>query len=122
MLDYQYTPLVEVRGWCGFAPGAELFESSFVFENYPLLSQSDEVDRLRLQEPRAIERPHYPLTLQFGAPGRLQVKLTYAKDRFAADAIGRLAGHLQRVLEQLVADPHRRLADLDLLHRVRSNP
>ena len=121
LLDYQYTPLVEVRRCSGLAPGVELFESSFVFENYPMLPQADGAgaadDELRLGEMQAIERPHYPLTLQFSALDRLRVKLIYAKDRFEAQTIERLASHLHRVLDQVVADPQRPVAELDLLDR-----
>ena len=117
LLDYQYTPAVEVRGWSGLAAGTELFESSFVFENYPVLVQAGELDQLSLEEMRAIERPHYPLTLQFSAQRRLRVKLIYVKERFEVAAIERLAGHLQRVLEQMVADPQRPVSELDLLDR-----
>ena len=121
LLDYQYTPLVEVRAWGGLAAGTELFESAFVFENYPVLAPAGEVeasgDQLWQSDARAIDQAHYPLALQFSAHGRLVVKLTYARERFEAEAIERLASHLQRVLEQMVADPQRRVGELDLLDR-----
>ena len=41
--------------------------------------------------------------------------LEYATDLFEAPTIGRLAGHLQRVLEQVVSDPRRRVSELQLL-------
>jgi amino acid adenylation domain-containing protein len=128
LLDYQYTPLVEVRAWGGLSPGTELFESNFVFANHPVMPQAtlepdapEETnvadDRLRLREMQEIERAHYPLLLQFSAQGRLRVKLTYAKELFEAEAIERLAGHLQRVLEQILAAPQRRVGELQLLGR-----
>ena len=34
-LEFQYTPLSKIQGWCGLGRGQPLFESLFVFENYP---------------------------------------------------------------------------------------
>ena len=119
LLEYQYTPLVELRAWSGLAVGTELFESSFAFANHPVLPKTTQSgaaeDYLRLTEMRDIERAHYPLTLQFSAQGRLLVKVIYAKDRFETESIVRLAGHLQRVLEQVVTDPQRSVKELKLL-------
>ena len=47
----------------------------------------------------------------------LQVDLSYATELFEAQTIERLAAHLQRVLEQVVADPQRQVGDLELLDR-----
>ena len=35
MRQYEYSALVEVQGWSEVEPGRPLFESVFVFENYP---------------------------------------------------------------------------------------
>ncbi|WP_233604661.1 non-ribosomal peptide synthetase/MFS transporter [Micromonospora sp. HM5-17] len=40
---------------------------------------------------------------------------TYNADLFAAESVARLARHLERLLRLVVADPDRRIADLDLL-------
>jgi non-ribosomal peptide synthetase component F len=34
--QYEYSPLVAVQGWSEVPPGEPLFESLFVFENYPM--------------------------------------------------------------------------------------
>ena len=45
----------------------------------------------------------------------LQANLGYATDLFEAGTIERMGDHLRRVLEQVVAEPQRRVRDLDLL-------
>ena len=34
--EYEYAPLVQVQAWSDVPRGTPLFESHFVFENYPL--------------------------------------------------------------------------------------
>ncbi|WP_397423329.1 condensation domain-containing protein, partial [Phenylobacterium sp.] len=119
LIDHQSSALVDVQRWSELAPGAPLFHSGFVFENYPFdgLAVAEGAERaIVIDEIEAVERPHYPITLAFmiGAEG-LVVRLTYDTDLFDAATIGRLAGHLERVLEQAVADPGRRLGSFDLL-------
>ena len=49
-------------------------------------------------------------------PGEeLLLRMTYAGERFDAPTIRRMLGHLQTILEVMVADSNQRLADIPLL-------
>ena len=63
------------------------------------------------------ERPSlFDLTLfVYEVDQGLQVELGYATDLFEAQTAEQLAGHWQRVLQQVVADPQQRLSQLQLL-------
>ncbi|MET8690156.1 amino acid adenylation domain-containing protein, partial [Streptomyces sp. NPDC004732] len=50
-----------------------------------------------------------------GAPAGLDGEILYATDLFDHDTALSLAGRLSRVLEQVAADPHLRLSEIDLL-------
>ena len=116
LLQYQYSSLADVQKCAALPAGAPLFESVFVFENYPIdLTSALRTDvELRLAQLRTLERPHYPLTLQCGANGAL-VNVIYDETRFERSAITRLAMHLDRLLETLIRDPDARLSQFDVL-------
>ncbi|HEX6036994.1 amino acid adenylation domain-containing protein, partial [Longimicrobium sp.] len=58
----------------------------------------------------------FDLTLAF-IPGEegMRGSMEYATDLFEADSVRRMLGHLERVVEQVVADPDRPVTALDLL-------
>ena len=62
---YEYSPLVQVQRWSEIPTGAPLFESVFVFENYPV--EEEQLEALHLRLPRSEERIHYPLEGESGA-------------------------------------------------------
>src|SRR5262249_39768676 len=51
-------------------------------------------------------------------PEGLSGRLTYSADLFNDATVGRLAGHLQILLESIAADPDRRIEELPLLTEV----
>jgi natural product biosynthesis luciferase-like monooxygenase protein/amino acid adenylation domain-containing protein/non-ribosomal peptide synthase protein (TIGR01720 family) len=93
------------------------------------LSGSRRGSALRLSGVRVVEQTNYPLTI-FVVPGAdrsgdprdplrspqpLHLRVSYDRQRFERAAIERLLGHLQRCLQQLVANPRQRLAEVSLL-------
>jgi amino acid adenylation domain-containing protein len=113
---YESSPLVEIQGWSDVPRGRPLFESILVFENYPLdLAPRGEWAGLRFDEVRILERTNYPLTLMAIPGHRLVLRAMFDTHRFDAAAIQRLLGHFRIVLEGMVADPRRRLADVPWL-------
>ncbi|HVH13277.1 MAG TPA: condensation domain-containing protein, partial [Longimicrobium sp.] len=120
---YEYASLMQVQGWSEVPRGTPLFESHFILENYPLEPTiapvadvgSDAGSRpdaapLRVSARQGVEWNTYPLSL-LAAPGtRLLFILSYDEHRFDGESIDRMLGHLVRVLEQVAADPDRRLS------------
>jgi len=125
LIEYQYSSLVDVRRWSTLTPGPSLFESGFVFENYPgtVGRVMDGAAPLRVLSFDGTERPHFPLALQFGAGEGLLLKVIYDPARFDRLTIERLAGHLERFLAGVVQRPERSLSSIEVLseferHRV----
>ena len=114
--DYEYSPLVEVQGWSDVPRGRPLFDSIFVFDNYPVEpARPWRAGNLEIKDVSSFERTNYPLTVM-AAPGpELLLKVLGDRGRFQAGALSRLLGHWQTLLEGIVADPGRRLSDLPLL-------
>jgi amino acid adenylation domain-containing protein/non-ribosomal peptide synthase protein (TIGR01720 family) len=114
--QYSYSSLSEIQRKSEVPPGSSLFESIVVFENYPdsdsLLSPSD---GLQIENLQAIERTNYPLTLVVMPARELWIQISYDCDRFDAETIARMGGHLLTLLEGMVATESQKLKDLPLL-------
>ena len=117
LLEYQYSALVDVQRWSGLSGQGGLFESGFVFENYPVEGTAVRAlhGSLRIAGTGSVERPHYPLVLQVAARGSLTLNVIYDTERFERETIERLAEHFERVLAGIVADAQRRCGEVSLL-------
>ena len=114
--EYEYSPLLQVQRWSEAPRDAALFESLFVFENYPIDAHAiAESFSLKLSAARSFDRTNYPLTI-VALPGReLQLQALYDDQRFAGEAIERVLSQLQTLLENFLQDPQQRLSDIQLL-------
>ena len=118
--QYEYSPLALVQEWSEVPRGSALFESIFVFENYPVEGAVDawlqeSHDGLRVGRVRSVERSNYPLTV-WAIPGReLVLKIGYDARRFDDESVGKLLGDYQTLLEAFASNPQRRISELLLL-------
>ncbi|GER90178.1 hypothetical protein KDW_43400 [Dictyobacter vulcani] len=113
LLQYEYSPLSQVQNWSELPRGTALFEHLFVFENYPITGSGNSGEAsLEIQAATSREQTTYPLTL-IAYPGqRLALKVLYDQGRFSAHAIAHMLKHLQVLLENIVAAPQRKIAEL----------
>jgi amino acid adenylation domain-containing protein len=120
---YEAAALVDIAAYAGLSMPPELFDTIVVVENYPL-----DLDReparepagqpgLRLEGYGAVEMTHYDLGLavEIAGEGDMAFKFVYRSAPFAADSIDRLAGHFMRIIENMVLEPDRKLAGIDIL-------
>ncbi|MBV9790939.1 MAG: LLM class flavin-dependent oxidoreductase, partial [Chloroflexi bacterium] len=108
LLQYAYSPLVEVQRWSDMPPGERLFESIVVFENYP-------TDALSEAELRIFQKTNYPLTLVAVPRQRLILRLNYETQHFDAATIERLLAQLQILIEGMIDRLDQPLSQLTLL-------
>ncbi|MFD3736407.1 condensation domain-containing protein, partial [Streptomyces sp. NPDC058632] len=116
MRQYEYSPLNKVQQWSGLPAGAPLFETLFVFENYPV--EKDDTAALRYELTRSEERVNYPLGIVATVPDgdqRLHLVVQYDTARFEPETVERMLGHLGSVCSQLVREPELRLSDVSVL-------
>ncbi len=115
--QYEYCPLVKVQGWSEIPKDLSLFESIVVFENYPVDASVRQRDiNLEIEDFHGFEKTNYPITLSVNTGEELLLKITYDdSDRFDTNTITRMLGHLQTLLEGMVANPQQRLCELSLL-------
>jgi hypothetical protein len=100
MGQYEYSPLARVQTWSELEPGQPLFESIFLFENYPLGSERD--GSLRVRNARSVERSNYPLTV-WAIPGyELVLRIGYDTQRFSDERISELLRDYESLLERII--------------------
>ncbi|QWY63704.1 non-ribosomal peptide synthetase (plasmid) [Mycobacterium avium subsp. hominissuis] len=112
-LDHEHVALTEIHRITGHD---QLFDTLFVFENYPLdAAASMELGELAVTDFSSHESTHYPLTLQ-ATPGReLALGIEYDSDLFDAGTVAALVDRIERVLLAMIDDPSRRLSSVDML-------
>ncbi|MFE2753051.1 non-ribosomal peptide synthase/polyketide synthase [Actinosynnema sp. NPDC059335] len=109
---HQHVGLTEVHRLAGVA---ELFDTDFVFENYPVAVDRDGLAGLRVEDARGRDAAHYPLTLVVLPGDDLRLRLAYRPDLFDHDTARSVLGRLLRVVEAVVADPDVPLGRIDVL-------
>ncbi|MGF1426683.1 amino acid adenylation domain-containing protein [Kitasatospora sp. LaBMicrA B282] len=114
--QFDYTPLVEAQRRSGVPKGTPLFDTLLVFENYPAARPEDKhAEGLELTAVGAVERNGYPLSVVAAIRDLLRIEVTYDRQLFDQERIGRLTGHLRTLLTGLIADPDARLGDVPML-------
>ncbi|NGO49568.1 condensation domain-containing protein, partial [Streptomyces ureilyticus] len=111
--DHQYLGLSDIQRAAG---QGELFDTLYVFENYP--SNADSIyDRTDLSITSADEYgiPHYPLGLCLLPGKKMRLRLGHDTDLFDVDTARQMLDRLCRLAEAMVADPAQRVAVVDVL-------
>ncbi|MFN6465760.1 MAG: non-ribosomal peptide synthetase [Nostoc sp. DedVER02] len=120
--QYSYTSLVDIQGVSEIPRNQPLFESIVVFENYPVnLTLQALPGNLKIADRQALGETNYPLTVVAIPSDELVIKINYDRDRFNADTIDRMIGHLLTLLQGIVELPHRSAGELPLLTPAEQN-
>ncbi|MGR9012025.1 MAG: amino acid adenylation domain-containing protein, partial [Gammaproteobacteria bacterium] len=116
---YTYVQLAELQNFSQVQAGQGLFDSLFIFENYPMDETLDkQSSTLQLNDFQVYEQTDLPLTLLI-TPGRqLALKISYQQHRFEADAVQELLGRLQFVIRQMLSAPKGLLTDIGLIRPI----
>jgi amino acid adenylation domain-containing protein len=116
---YEHSPLTSIHQWSDLPANVPLFESILALGNYPMPHQADADQRsLTISDVRLFEQTNYPLTVQVMPGEQLLWRLQYDCHRFDDTTISRMLGHIQTLLEAIVADPDRPLCQLPWLTKI----
>jgi amino acid adenylation domain-containing protein len=114
MRKYEYSPLTEVQRWSELPRGTPLFNSTLIFQSQSMQSEGSGSRRLRIDGDRVEERPDGRLVLIVSTSGDLVLQFKFDCRYFSAKMLAPLVGHLENVLNNLVTDPSRPLATVDI--------
>jgi amino acid adenylation domain-containing protein len=113
---FEHSSLADVQKWSELGCGVPLFETLFLFENYPVdESLAQGMSNLEVREFRARDRANYPVSV-FVAPGEcLALRISYDKNRFRPDVMSRALRHFRTLLEVLPAHALEPIASFPML-------
>ena len=116
MRPYEHTPLVRVKAASQVPPSQGLFDTLVVFERFRLDTE------MRAQggawsgrQVELHELTNFPITLAAYDGEELSFKIEFDRRRLDHESIRRMLGHLNVLLEGIVANPHSAVSDLPLL-------
>lgn len=114
--QHEHSPLVDVQGWSEVPRSRPLFETLFVFENYPLGEAIAALPAgLKVTEVEAYERTHYPLTV-VAAPGtELIVRFLGDGRRVTRADTQTLAERFRMAVHAIMGGAERPLGEIHLL-------
>ncbi|MGH7194233.1 MAG: condensation domain-containing protein, partial [Candidatus Saccharimonadales bacterium] len=129
--QHEQTPLASIRGWSELRPGVPLFESLFVFENYPIdaalraanvafrsANESSMAERkatlggLRLNEVESRSQTNFPLNVVVSPGDEITLRVSYDALRFEPQDIEQVATEYQETLAWLVVSADRQINEL----------
>jgi amino acid adenylation domain-containing protein/non-ribosomal peptide synthase protein (TIGR01720 family)/FkbM family methyltransferase len=112
--QYQYTSLNEIQGWS--AVKGDLFDSLFVFENYPISKVLGSGQwKLQVENVQVIEQTNYPLNIVVTAGESINVEFIYNTELLKEEYLQVIGNHFEHVLSQLIEKGEGVLSDIELL-------
>ncbi|MFE7435485.1 amino acid adenylation domain-containing protein [Streptomyces tendae] len=128
--EFGHPGLTEIGRWAGRPDGTPLFETVYVYQNYPVPKSLPDPDpgpdsnlgpdpdggRLRIGEPSFREQTNYPVSLIAAQPAdRLTLKIGHHRESVSDARAARLTRMLLTLLEAMAADPECPVDRLPLL-------
>ena len=117
VVEYEHSPLMQVQGWSEVGRGRNLFETLYVFQNYPVEAAVKERagSMMRIREVRQYEKVNYA-AMVVAVPGKeLTIRIAYEEGRFGSSEMKRVAEQMRVVLEGIARDEHRAVRDIEML-------
>ncbi|HXM36669.1 MAG TPA: amino acid adenylation domain-containing protein, partial [Pyrinomonadaceae bacterium] len=117
MQQYEYSSLVDIQGWSEVPRAVPLFESIFVFENLPAGGSYESENRgVEIRADRGLgSTTGYPLTVLVSPGAQMTVQIVFDRARFEPEAIRRMLGHFQTLLQNLTDHSAASICSLPLL-------
>lgn len=104
--DYEHSSLSKIKEWSDLPASSPLFESLFVYENYPVSNTATlEFGNIKLMSTEIFERTNYPLTLVVEPQGEYTaLRLLYRPTRIDTDDIKQIMMNYINLLENVVCE------------------
>lgn len=116
MRQYEYSRLVDIQAWSNIRGRVSLFDTIFVFENYPVRKISDETNgALKVGDLTFHQKTNYSLTVAAGLSDKLTLRALYSTEKYASGAIGQLLRHFVNVLQEIVQSPLQQISNVQVM-------
>ncbi|MGH1365060.1 MAG: amino acid adenylation domain-containing protein [Calditrichia bacterium] len=104
MRQYEQSSLLDIQGWSEVPRGEQLFETVFIYENYP--SSSNDVGKIySVDEVTVHEQTHFPLSILVGTVPEFRIEIAWNGKRIGRVFSEQIARHFKHVLMQFLDNP-----------------
>tara|TARA_R110001583_G_scaffold75188_5_gene207275 strand:+ start:3504 stop:14609 length:11106 start_codon:yes stop_codon:yes gene_type:complete len=112
--EYEHVSLATIQRWGGQS-GRALFDSIIVFENHPVDEALRDTQRYGLEfgNVQGEGITGYAMDLQVTIGDSVEIEYCYSREKFADEVAENMRCSLEIVLQQMVADPMRRVGTFD---------
>ncbi|HEU4597136.1 MAG TPA: amino acid adenylation domain-containing protein [Pyrinomonadaceae bacterium] len=117
-MRYAHTPLNEIQQYGTVPNGTPLFDTLFVFENYPTRVEPPKAEQggPTFKDIRAVDHTSYPLTVVAGVGQTINIRIGFDTQLYGHEDVERLFRHLRTLLRGMAdSGPECRPADLSLV-------
>ncbi|MGH3711202.1 MAG: condensation domain-containing protein, partial [Pseudonocardiaceae bacterium] len=112
---FDFVPLTQLQAWSDLNPGTNLFDSSMVFENYPVDEASITRTGLQIHDSYTVDTTNFPLSLCAYLGKRLRLQLNYDPTLFDTTTIERMVGQLEILLNGIATNTDATVGELPML-------
>ena len=115
---HQYYPLSDILDCSSLKQN--LFNHLFIFENYPMNSESmnqlyQEALNLRVENVQGYERTNYDFCMEFYPEEQITIKFTYPESAFSDEQILQMEEHWRTLIKQVLLDESLQIKDIAIL-------
>uniref|UniRef100_UPI00313ED713 amino acid adenylation domain-containing protein n=1 Tax=Dyadobacter sp. OTU695 TaxID=3043860 RepID=UPI00313ED713 len=111
---YQYSALNNIQKWADIQ--RDLFDSIFVFENYPVSEKLASSNlSVGIENATTYDQTNYPLGIKVVAAGRIIVTFNYNATLLADSYVENMLLHYENVLRQIISAEKTILGELELI-------
>lgn len=114
--DFEHSSLADIQKLSDIPSKQNLFDSLFVFENYPVdASLKSNNSSIKIEDLKSFEETNYPLTI-ISAPGKI-INIDAAYDSSLIDEyrIDLLLNHYKNILEYISKNPEQKIFEMEYL-------
>ncbi len=111
--EFQHASPAEIAGWSELPGSEQLFNSTFVFENYPI-ADGDERRSVEFNVTGTFDQSHFDLDVLIMPGDTIRFAASHDAMRLPKARVDHVLAHLHRVLVAIASDPHRRIDQLVL--------
>ncbi len=114
--DFEWSALYEVQNYSELSNKQNLFDTLFVFENYPVDSSISKTNlSFEIKDVSTFERTNYPITFVSSPAVPVTLEIAYDTSLFLNSTIKRFLNHFGIIVQQIIDNPEISYKNLNLL-------
>lgn len=117
--DHEHSALVEIQKESELPPKQNLFDSLFVFENYPVNeSLNDNKNKLEFSDFNSFEKTNYPLTIISGPGNKIKIDAAFDGSQISETSVDLLLNHFTQILKYVVINSKKSISSIEFLSKL----